>query len=112
MIRGASYSYAMELRVAEQVMRSGLVGRRRRYRVDLHGVSVFGPGDGHTLIRWERIETIAGRADDGVRVESATAAVVFPRGAFGLDPPALAAQLEAARSIDRRGQIIAELAGG
>lgn len=100
----------MELRVAQHVMRSGL-GRRRCFRVDLHGVSVFGPGDRHVLIRWERIESISIDDDRGVEVVSATARVRFPQGAFGLDPPALAAQLEVARGIERRGQVIAELAG-
>ena len=98
--------------MAQQVMRSGIAGRRRRYRVDLHGVSVFGPGDRHVLIRWERIEAITVDAGRSVRVVSATAMVDFPRRAFGLDPPGLAAQLEAARAIDQRGRVIAELAGG
>lgn len=92
------------------MIRSGRLGRRRRYRVDLHGVSVFGPGDEHTLIRWERIESISAD-EDGAAVESATARVVFPSGAFGIDPPTLVAQLEAARSIERRGEVIGELAG-
>ncbi len=101
----------MQLRVAEQVVRAGVLRRPRRYRVDLHGVSVFGPGDEHVLIRWERIETIEA-GPDHVTVESATAVVVLPGGLFGLHPSAMAAQLELARSIERRGEIIAELAGG
>lgn len=101
---------AMELRVAECVMRTRRLGRRRRFRVDLHGVSVFGPGAEHTLIRWERIESIAVERTGLATVTSATAVVAFPKGAFGLSPDALVAQLENARSIERRGQVIAELA--
>lgn len=100
----------MELRVAEQVLRTGRFGRRRRYRVDLHGVSVFGPGDEHTLIRWERIESIGTNAAGCTAVVSATAEVVFPAGAFGVDPAVLVEHLEKARSIERRGEVIGELA--
>ncbi|HVL92254.1 MAG TPA: hypothetical protein VM264_02825, partial [Acidimicrobiales bacterium] len=61
---------------------------RRVVRVDLHGVSSFGPGDQHTLIRWERIEDIlvagpeAGHAvevdpHDAPGLEEATASAVF-----------------------------------
>ena len=96
--------------MAEQTIRSGRFGRRRRYRVDLHGVSVFGPGDEHTLIRWERIESIEAD-EEGAVVLSATATVLFPSGAFGLGPPELVAQLEEARSIERRGEVIGKLAG-
>lgn len=91
-------------------MRSGRLGRRRRYRVDLHGVSVFGRGGEHTLVRWERIESIALDEAGCASVASATARVTFPRGAFGADPGALVSRLEAARSIERRGEVIAELA--
>lgn len=97
--------------MAEHIVRRGVFGRRRRLRVDLHGVSVFGPGPGHTLIRWERIESITTASDGGVVVRSATAEVALPDGAFGLDGPALAAALETARAIERRGGIIAVLAG-
>lgn len=96
--------------MAEQVIRHGRFGRRRRYRVDLHGVSVFGPGDEHTLIRWERIESIATNRDGCASVVSATAEVVFPAGAFGVDPAVLVEHLEAARSIERRGEVIGDLA--
>ena len=102
----------MELRVAEHVVRSGRFGRRRRYRVDLHGVSVFGPGTEHTLIRWERVQSIARDATGCASVVSATAAVVFPSGTFGLDPAVLVERLEAARSMEQRGEVIAQLAGG
>lgn len=92
-------------------MRNGRFGRRRRYRVDLHGVSVFGPGQEHTLIRWERVESISADASGCASVVSATAQVVFPRGAFGMDAGTLVEHLEAARSIERRGEVIAQLAG-
>lgn len=101
---------AMELRVAECVMRTGRLGRRRRFRVDLHGVSVFGPGAEHTLIRWERIESIAVEGPGLATVTSATAVVAFPKGAFGLSPDALVEQLQDARSIERRGEVIGDLA--
>src|SRR5687767_4492360 len=100
----------MEQRVAEHVMRSGRLGRRRRYRVDLHGVSVFGPGDEQALIRWERLAPVATNEAGCAAVASATAEVVFPPGAFGVDPAVLVERLEAARSIERRGEVIGELA--
>ncbi len=98
----------MAHRVAEAVVRPRRLGPRVLLRVDLHGVSRFGPKtDRHTLIRWEWIEDIA--VDDGVVVRSAGATVTFPRGAFGLEPHALAERLEAARGIDRRPDVIASL---
>lgn len=98
------------MRVAEQVIRTGRLRRRRRYRVDLHGVSVFGPGSEHALIRWERVESIAVDAQGSVSVVSATAKVVFPKGAFRTSPSELAERLRAAGSIERRGEVIARLA--
>ena len=89
--------------------------RRRRFgpkvklRVDLHGVSSFGPGDTRTLIRWEWIEGI--EVDDGVVVRSARDEVRFPPGCFGLDPEVLAQRLDAARSIVDRTDVIGELNG-
>lgn len=97
----------MPRQVAEDVVRAHRFGRRLRVRVDLHGVSVFGRGDERTLIRWEWIEQI--RVGDGVEVASANAELVIPPGAFGLDPPALAARLEAARSIVERPDVLEEL---
>jgi len=99
----------MEQRVAEHVMRAKRFGPKMLLRVDLHGVSQFGPGDSRTLIRWEWIESIA--IDKGVVVRSATEAVVMPSGAFGLDSGDLAGQLESARSIHARPDIIGRLAG-
>lgn len=75
-------------------------------RVDLHGVSVFGRG-GHHLVRWEWIEAIT--VGDGVTVRSASDEVALPAGAFRLPPAQLAERLEAARSIDRRPEVIASL---
>ncbi len=97
----------MPRQVAEDVVRAGRFGPRLRVRVDLHGVSVFGRGDERTLIRWEWIEQI--RVGDGVEVTSANAELVIPSGAFGLAPPALAARLEAARSIVERPDVLEEL---
>ena len=96
------------MRVAEHVMRSRMFGPRIRFRVDLHGVSSFGPGEERTLIRWEWIETIA-VGDESVVVTSSNEEVTFPSGAFGFAPPDLAERLEAARSITRRPEIIGEL---
>jgi hypothetical protein len=94
-------------RSVEQVVRLRRFGPKRRLRVDLHGVSVFGPGDEHALIRWEWIRDIS--VSDGVVVRSESTAVSFPAGAFGLDPQRLAERLEEARSIHRRPDIIGEL---
>lgn len=102
------YCDPVAMRVAEHVMRSRLFGPKVRFRVDLHGVSSFGPGEERTLIRWEWIDAIA--VDEGaVAVTSATARVTFPSGAFGFSPADLAERLEAARSITRRPEVIGEL---
>jgi hypothetical protein len=93
-------------RVAEQVVRPRRFGPKVLVRVDLHGVSVFGRR-GHHLVRWEWIEDIA--VADGVTVRSASDEVVVPPGAFGLPAGELAQRLEAARSIDRRPDVIAGL---
>ena len=93
---------------AEWVEGSGHAGQERRLRVDLHGVSAFGPGDERTLIRWEWMEALA--LDDGVTVRSAKAFVRFPPGAFGLTPQQLLAELEAGRDIERRSEVITGLA--
>jgi hypothetical protein len=102
-------------RVAEHVVRVGLLRRRRRLRVDLHGVSVFGPGGAHTLIRWEWVESVTVEGPGGgvvVRSAKGDDEVRFPAGAFGCDPATLVGHLEAAQSIARRPEIIAALAGG
>lgn len=98
----------MAQRVAEYVMRSHRFGPKVLYRVDLHGVSMFGPGDKRTVMRWEWVETIA-VSDGCVDVTSANDTVRFPGGAFGFGPDDLASKLEAARSITDRPEIIGEL---
>ena len=96
------------MRVAEHVMRSRPFGPKIRFRVDLHGVSCFGPGEERTLIRWEWINTI-GVEEGSVVVTSSKDRVTFPSGAFGFSPPDLAERLEVARSITRRPEVIGEL---
>ncbi len=100
----------MAQRVAEHVVRPRRLGPKIRFRVDLHGVSVFGPGDRHTLIRFEWLETITvDEAGGGVEVRSASDTITFPPGAFGLPPAELAQCLEDARSIHRRPDVIGQL---
>ena len=99
----------MGLRTAEELVRLGPSGPRLRVRVDLHGVSVFGPGDERTLIRWEWIEHLGVR--DGVEVRSATAQLTLPPGAFGLPPETLCRLLGEARSLEARADVIGQLAG-
>ena len=99
----------MRQRVAEHLLRSDPLGPMVRVRVDLHGVSIFGPGDRRTLIRWDAITSI--EAGDGVVVRSPTAELTLPPRAFGLDPSHLAARLESAKSIIDRPDVIGELSG-
>lgn len=99
----------MAQRVAEHMMRSRRFGPKILFRVDLHGVSCFGPGSKRTAIRWEWIEKIEATAG-AVDVSSATDSVSLPSGAFGFESGALAQRLEEARSITRRPEIIGELA--
>lgn len=89
-------------------MRSRRFGPSLRFRVDLHGVSVFGPGDEHAVVRWEWVEEITA-AEGWVVVRSASDEVRFPSGAFGLDPDELASRLKAARSITDRSEVIGGL---
>ena len=81
---------------------------KRRIRVDLHGVSTFGPGSHHEVIRWEWITEIRS-SPDGVTVDSSRGQIVLPSGTFGRAPDDLAARLERARSIFERGDVIEEL---
>ncbi|MDQ6783859.1 MAG: hypothetical protein M3063_10525 [Actinomycetota bacterium] len=98
----------MSRRAIEELVRAGRFGPTVRLRIDLHGVSSFGPGTHRTLIRWEWIERVVVH-NDGVVITSARGEVVFPSGVFGLDPPALAERLEGAGSIFRRADILDEL---
>lgn len=97
----------MGSRVAEVVVRKRPFGRAQRLRVDLHGVSVFGPGDQHQVMRWEWIEHIT--VDGGVIVAGGGNQIVLPAGAFGLEPDTLAACLREADSIDGRTEAIGRL---
>jgi hypothetical protein len=72
-------------------------------------VSVFGPGDERTLIRWEWIEHLG--VGEGVEVRSSDATLTLPPGAFGLPPEALRELLEEARSIHARADVIERLGG-
>lgn len=100
----------MAQRVADFVVRRRRFGPKVTIRVDLHGVSTFGPGDQRTLIRWEWIEDIS--VADGVVVRSSKDRVEFPPGSFGLDPEMLAERLEQGRSIAHRSDVIAGLNAG
>ena len=92
-------------------MRGRLFGSRRLLRVDLHGVSAFGAGDERSLIRWEWVEGI--EVDRGtVVVRGAEDAIVFPSGAFGLGTDELAQELELARGITSRSDVILRLSSG
>lgn len=93
--------------MVEAEFRTHRRGPRLRLRVDLHGVSLFGPGEGRTLIRWEWIEEIS--HGEGVTVRSANAEISLPGGAFGLPPDQLARRLLEARSPERRVEVIGEL---
>ncbi len=95
-------------RVAEHIIRSRPLGPKLRLRVDLHGVSVFGPGERRTLVRWEWIREIS--VTSGVLIRSGNAEILLPPHAFGLTPEVLAQRLDAARSIEKRPEVIGELA--
>jgi hypothetical protein len=95
-------------RVAEHVIRGRLFGPSRLLRVDLHGVSEFGAGDERALIRWEWVEAI--EVERGaVVVKGSEASVTMPSGAFGMTAEELAAELERARAIHNRSDVIARL---
>lgn len=97
----------MASRVAEHIVRRRPFGRPVRLRVDLHGVSVFGPGDRHTVIRWEWVEAIT--VDKGVVVTGGGNEIALPAGAFGLAPDALAEHLRAAGDLEHRTDVIGQL---
>jgi len=97
-------------RVAEHVVRGRLFGPKRLLRVDLHGVSMFGAGDEKALIRWEWVEAIV--VERGcVVVRSADGTISIPSGSFGLAPRELAGELELARDIRTRSDVIGRLSG-
>jgi hypothetical protein len=98
-------------RVAEHVVRGRLFGPKRLLRVDLHGVSAFGAGDERALIRWEWMEAIEVERDSVV-VRGAEETIVMPAGAFGLEPEKLAEELELARAIHNRSDVIGRLGEG
>ena len=98
----------MAQRVAEHVLRGRLFGPKRLLRVDLHGVSEFGAGEEHVLIRWEWVEGIDVEKG-GVQVRGSQDCVTFPSGAFGLAPNELADELERARGIQDRSDVIGRL---
>jgi hypothetical protein len=98
-------------RVAEHVVRGRLFGPKRLLRVDLHGVSAFGAGDERALIRWEWVEAIEVERGSVV-VRGGEDTIVLPSGAFGLDAKELAAQLEQARAITSRSDVIRRLSVG
>ena len=92
-------------------MRGRLFGPKRLLRVDLHGVSAFGAGDERALIRWEWVEAIDVERDTVV-VRGADEAIVLPSGAFGLSVEDLAQELEQARVITNRSDVIGRLGVG
>jgi hypothetical protein len=98
-------------RVAEHVVRGRLFGAKRLLRVDLHGVSEYSAGDAHSLIRWEWVGSI--EIERGaVVVRGSEDAIVLPSGAFGLEPKELADELERARGITNRSDVIRRLSSG
>ena len=100
----------MAQRVAEHVVRGRLFGPKRLLRVDLHGISMFGAGDQKSLIRWEWVEAI--EVDRvGVVVRSADDSITLPDGSFGLGAQDLAGELERARNIRTRSDVIRRLSG-
>jgi len=96
--------------VAEHSIGGRFLKAKRLVRVDLHGVSTFGPADEHLLIRWERIEDVVA-GPEGVDVVTAKERLHVPSGSFNLSPDELAAQLRRAANPDERGVVIDELAG-
>lgn len=93
------------------MVRGRLFGSKRLLRVDLHGVSAFAGGDARSLIRWEWVEGIEVERGDVV-VRSADGSITLPGGSFGLAADELAAELERARSIRTRSDVIRHLSGG
>ncbi len=101
----------MAQRVAEHVVRGRLFGPKRLLRVDLHGVSAYGTGDDRALIRWEWVEAIEVEGNSVV-VRGGDESIVLPSGAFGLPVAELAGELERARAIHSRPEVIGRLSMG
>ena len=101
----------MAQRVAEHVVRGRLFGPKRLLRVDLHGVSLFGAGDEKSLIRWEWVEGIDVERGSVV-VRGSEDAIVLPSGSFGMEAEVLAEELERARAIQNRSDVIRRLSVG
>lgn len=91
----------MPSRVAETVVRKRLLGRPVRVRVELHGVSLHGPGDQRQIMRWEWIDSVDAVAG-GVLVAGDGKQLLVPAGAFGLATTDLAHLLRQAGDIDER----------
>jgi hypothetical protein len=100
----------MSARVVEVIVSAGRRRAERRIRIDLHGISTFGPGPHHSLIRWEQLASLSA-GPHGVTASSSRAEIILPNGIFGVEPAALASKLEQARSIFQRSDILAELSG-
>lgn len=100
----------MYARMVEAMVRPGHRGPTCKIRIDLHGISTFGPGEHYTQIRWDQLTAITPDMH-GVTITSPRIEMVIPRGAFGPEPIVLAEKLEAARSIFDRADVIAELSG-
>ena len=98
----------MGKRVAESVVRRRPFGRAQRVRVELHGVSIIGPGDRREVMRWEWVESVA--AEDGAVVLAGDGKrLLLPAGAFGLTAEALAGHLRRAGDSDERTEVISVL---
>ncbi len=92
-------------------MRGRLFGPKRLLRVDLHGVSAFGAGDERALIRWEWVEAIDIERGSVV-VRGSEHTITLPSGAFGLATKELAEELQLARRIQNRSDVILRLSSG
>ena len=68
-------------------------------------------GDEHTLLRWEWVETIE-LDRESVVVRGGDSSILLPSGAFGLLAKDLAEELERARGIQDRSEVIRRLSTG
>jgi hypothetical protein len=74
-------------------------------------VSAFGAGGDRALIRWEWVDAIVVERGSVV-VRSSDSEIELPSGCFGLPPEELAEQLEQARAIQNRPDVIRRLSAG